>query len=319
MCGGCDLELPGGPAAGQLLRACTEGPVIPGEWVGGKSVLSAARRTTLPRTWLGPGALTDPAALARLEGADGLLLPVGPVATGSRRSSDARTRVHGSGVGGVDHDDAPALTVEVAGARLTWAATAGHRVCLAVRGAAPEELAAPLQQLLRHPDGGVVGAVEVDLRGRDEQTVLRATARVREAAGRTLPVLVKVLAVDPQLVAVARSAVAGGASAVVVSGQVPLGGGRWWTGPSNAATTRAGLRSLCSAAAEQRWPGTFLVAAGGIHSATTVRAALSDGADGVQVGTALWADPTLLPVLRTAAEAAPPPSSPRPTTDRRTA
>ncbi|MFC5042484.1 hypothetical protein [Ornithinimicrobium kibberense] len=37
LCGGCDLELPGGPAAGQLLRACTEGPVVPGEWVGGRS------------------------------------------------------------------------------------------------------------------------------------------------------------------------------------------------------------------------------------------------------------------------------------------
>ena len=99
---------------------------------------------------------------------------------------------------------------------------------------------------------------------------------------------------------------------------VPLAARRWWTGPSTAATTRAGLRALVSAAAEQRWPGAFLLAAGGIHSTTTVRAALADGADGVQVGTALWADPTLLPALRTTAEAAPPTSAPRPTTDRRT-
>lgn len=287
----------------------------------GEVVLSAERGTTLPRTWFGPGALTEPAALARLEGAGGLLLPVGPVGAGARGSRTGPTRVHGTGVGGIDHDDAVGLAVEAAGGQLTWAATAGHRVCLAVRGPRPEDLAAPLQQLLRHPDGGAVGAVEVDLRGSDEQTVLRATARVREAVGRTLPVLVKVLAVDPQLVAVARSAVAGGAAAVVVSGQVPLGGRRWWSGPSTAATTRAGLRTLGAAATEHRWPGAFLVAAGGVHSTTTVRAALADGADGVQLGTAMWADPTLLPALRSAAESVPTPvptpSPPRPTTDRR--
>ena len=279
--------------------------------------MSTARGATLPRTWLGPGALTDPAALARLEGADGLLLPVGPVVAGARSSRTGRTRVHGTGVGGIDHDDVAGIAVEVAGRQLTWAATAGHRVCLAVRGSRPEDLAAPLQPLLRHPDGGAVGAVEVDLRGRDEQTVLRATARVREAVGSSLPVLVKVLAVDPQLVAVARSAVAGGAAAVVVSGQVPLAARRWWTGPSTAATTRAGLRTLGTAATEHRWPGAFLVAAGGVHSTATVRAALADGADGVQLGTALWADPTLLPLLRAAAGTAPTPWPPRATADRR--
>lgn len=35
LCGGCDLELTAGPRTGQVLRPCLEGPVIPGEWVGG--------------------------------------------------------------------------------------------------------------------------------------------------------------------------------------------------------------------------------------------------------------------------------------------
>lgn len=35
LCGGCDLRLTGGPASGRTLRPCVEGPVVPGEWVGG--------------------------------------------------------------------------------------------------------------------------------------------------------------------------------------------------------------------------------------------------------------------------------------------
>lgn len=35
LCGGCDLVLSGGPRSGQVLRPCLEGPVVPGEWVGG--------------------------------------------------------------------------------------------------------------------------------------------------------------------------------------------------------------------------------------------------------------------------------------------
>jgi dihydroorotate dehydrogenase electron transfer subunit len=35
LCGGCDVVLPGGPRSGQVLRACLEGPVVPGEWLGG--------------------------------------------------------------------------------------------------------------------------------------------------------------------------------------------------------------------------------------------------------------------------------------------
>ncbi|HSP60325.1 MAG TPA: hypothetical protein VLO09_04625 [Ornithinimicrobium sp.] len=35
LCGGCDLVLTGGPRTGRVLRPCLEGPVVPGEWVGG--------------------------------------------------------------------------------------------------------------------------------------------------------------------------------------------------------------------------------------------------------------------------------------------
>ncbi|MGD8201197.1 hypothetical protein ACQE98_11090 [Ornithinimicrobium sp. W1679] len=271
---------------------------------------------SLPRVWLGPGTCTDAAAVARLPGADGLLVPVGPVTPGAPLRRTGATRVHGAGVGGVEHDDARGTGVATAADDLVRARTAGLRACLCVRAERPEDVAAAVEALLRHPDGDVVAAVEVDLRGRDEQVVLRIAARVREVLGRSVPLLVKVLAVDPQLVAVARSAVAGGAGGVVVAGQVPLAGGRWWTGPSTAAVTRSGLRTLRAAAADHRWPGAVLVGAGGVHSVVTARAAVADGASAVQLGTALWADPTLLPALRTAL-ADRPPGDPGPDPDPR--
>src|SRR5690606_31726323 len=133
----------------------------------------------------------------------------------------------------------------------------------------------------RSVEGDAVRAVEVDLRGADEQTVLRSMSRVREAAPRDQQLLARLAAADPDLVSCARSAVAGGATGVVVSGQVPLGAGRWWSGPSTAALCLAGLRLLTTGATEQRWPGAPLVAAGGVHSAAAARAALAEGASSV--------------------------------------
>lgn len=253
-----------------------------------------SRTAVVPSVLLGAGAVSDPRALARFGDLRGVPLTVGPVEAGSRRSRSGRPVVHAVGVGGVDHDDLRAVSVNAARELLGWVSTRGLTACLAVRGATTGDLAAVVDQVHRSLEGDCVVLVEVDLRGADDQTVLRSMARVREAAPRDQLLLARLSACDPDLVACARAAVGGGAGAVVVSGQLPLAPGRWWSGPSTAASCLAGLRTLRQAAAEQRWPGAPLVAAGGMHSPGTALAALREGAASVQLGTALWADPTLL-------------------------
>lgn len=257
----------------------------------------------LPPVLLGAGAVTDARALARFGDLRGVPLTVGPVAAGSRRTRAGRPVVHATGVGGLDHDDLRAVSVPAARELLGWVSTRGLTACLAVRGGTTGDLAAVVDQVHRSVEGDCVRLVEVDLRGADDQTVLRSMARVREAAPRDQLLLARLSAADPALVACARSAVGGGAGAVVVSGQVPLGEGRWWSGPSTAALTLAGLRTLSRAAAEQRWPGAPLVAAGGVHGPRSALEAVREGATAVQLGTALWADPTLLWRVRDALRA----------------
>lgn len=262
------------------------------------------RGAGLPPVLLGAGAVTDPRALLRLGDLRGVPLPVGPVEAGARRARTGRPVVHRVGVGGLDHDDVRPVGVDAARELLGWAGGRGLTACLAVRGATTGDLAAVVEQVHRSLEGDVVELVEVDLRGADDQTVLRSMSRVREAAPRDQRLLARLAAGTQDLVACARSAVAGGATGVVVCGQVPLGPGRWWTGPSTAALTLAGLRALRAAAAEQRWPGAPLVAAGGVHGAASAVAAVDEGADAVQLGSALWADPTLLWTVRDAVAAA---------------
>lgn len=249
---------------------------------------------TIPPVLLGAGAVTDPRPLSRFGDLTGVPLVVGPVAAGERRARAGRPVVHTVGVGGVDHDDLRAVSLDGARDILRWASARDLTACLALRGDTTGDLAAVVQQVHRSLEGDVVTMVEVDLRHADDQTVLRSMARVREAAPRDQVLVARLLAASPDLVACARAAVAGGATAVVVSGQIPLSPGRWWSGPSTAALCRAGLRALREAEAEQRWPGAPLVAAGGIHSPQTALDALADGASSVQLGTALWADPTIL-------------------------
>lgn len=278
--------------------------------------MSRAATGDLPPVLLGAGAVTDPRTLLRLGDLGDVPVPVGPVAAGARRTRTGRPVVHRVGVGGLDHDDVRPVGVDAARELLGWAGTRGLTALLAVRGDGPGDLAAVVEQVRRSAEGDVVAVVEVDLRGADDQTVLRSMSRVREAAPRDQLLLARLPAADPGLVACARAAVAGGAGGVVVAGQVPLGPGRWWTGPSTAALTLAGLRALRTAAAEQRWPGAPLVAAGGVHGAASARAALAEGADAVQLGTALWADPALLGTVREAVRAARPrPGGERPPAD----
>ena len=251
------------------------------------------RGERLPVLWLAPGAVSDPRGLLRFGPLDDVLVPVGPVVLDGRTARGGRT-VHAVGVGGVEHAGAPGIDLTSAIDRLRWAAGRSLRAAVCVRGGAPGEAAAVVGRLCRSLEGDAVGAVEVDLRGGDDQHALKVLARVREEAPRDLLLLARLSALQPDLVAVARGAVAGGAGALVVCGSVPLAPGRWWSGPSTAAVCRAGVRALAEAAAEQRWPAVPLVAAGGVHDAASARAALGAGAGSVMLGTALWADPTLL-------------------------
>lgn len=241
-----------------------------------------------------PGAVSDPRTLARFGDLSHVLLPVGPVRPGGPGAQQLAATVHGTGVGGVEHGSSPGYAVPAALDLVRWCASRGLSCVLSVRGRSTGELAEVVQRVRLSLDADAVAAVEVDLRGADDQTVLKAMARVREVAPRDLLLLARLSALDPDLVAAARAAVGGGARAVVVCGSVRLGPDRWWSGPSTATVGRAGVQELVEAAAEQRWPGARLVAAGGMHDVATARAALAAGADAVQLGTALWADPTLL-------------------------
>lgn len=248
------------------------------------------RGEPLPPVWLAPGAVDDPRGLLRLGPLDGIPVPVGPVTADPHPGPVVRS----VGVGGVEHARHPGYAVDAALDLLQWCSGRGLSAVLSVRGSRTGDLAAVVAAVRRSLDADAVGAVEVDLRGADDQTALKAMARVREETSRDLLLLARLSALQPGLVSAARGAVAGGAGAVVVCGSVDLGQGRWWSGPSTAAVCRAGVRALAEAAGEHRWPAVPLVAAGGVHDPASARAALDAGAAAVQLGTALWADPTLL-------------------------
>ncbi|WP_134773509.1 nitronate monooxygenase [Ornithinimicrobium flavum] len=268
------------------------------------------RGEPLPLVWLAPGAVSDPRGLLRFGPLHDIPLTLGPVVAGV---PEPVPLVHATGVGGVEHPDHPGYAVPEALDLLRWCGTRGLHAVLAVRGRTSGELADVVGQVRRSLDADALGAVEVDLRGADDQTALKCLARVRETTPRDLLLLARLSALQPDLVAAARGAVAGGAGAVVVCGSVRLGEGRWWSGPSTAAVSRAGVRRLSAAAAERRWPPVPVVAAGGVHDVGSARAALAEGAAAVQLGTALWADPTLLWTVRDALAGDPPPPRPDPT------
>ena len=270
--------------------------------------MTAASTRVLPPVWLGPGAVSDPRGLARFSTLDGVLVPVGPVGFTTGPGVDRRATGDGgerrgtlrTGVGGVEHDDALPVATDEAEALLRWAGARGLSASVTVVGSTTGALASVVERLRRGVEADALRAVEVDLRLADDQTVLKSMARVREAAPRDLVLLARLAVAGPDLVTRARSAVAGGAAAVVVCGQVPLGPGRWWSGPSTLAYTLSGVRLLAEAAQEQRWPGAELIASGGVHDPASAVRAVAGGATAVQVGSALWADPTLLPSIRAA-------------------
>lgn len=272
------------------------------------------RGDLLPRVWLAPGAVGDPRPLLRLGPLTDVPLALGPVLA-DEPGLEAGPLVHGTGVGGVEHPSHAGYAVPEAIELLRWCATRGLTAVLAVRGRSTGELASVVSAIRRSLDADALGAVEVDLRGADDQTALKAMARVRESCPRDLLLLARLSAQQADLVPAARGAVAGGAGAIVICGSIPLGPDRWWSGPSTAAVSRAGVRALAEAADDQRWPAVPVIAAGGVHDIASALAVMDEGARGVQLGTALWADPTLLWTIRDALEDVPT-GSPTPTTRR---
>src|SRR5690606_19960551 len=97
------------------------------------------------------------------------------------------------------------------------------------------------------------------------------------------------------LVAAARAAVAGGATALVLCGAVPAHPeGSWLAGPAVAPVTERLVAEVTAATGQGRVPDVPLVAGGGVVDTETALRMLRLGARGVQLGTALLADPDLL-------------------------
>ena len=234
---------------------------------------------------------------------------------------------------GLVHGSAPALAVDhVVAVVLPWLHARGLRVVCAVRGSTVGAVTQTLQHLRRSLDFGAVVGVEVDLSAAraatrpavgglpetpllapwsvDPQTCLKLLAAAREQLPRDLLLLAKFGGECPDPVTTARAAVGGGARAVVLSGSVPaLAPGLHLVGPAVGPVTLGLVRRVREAITAARVPEVALVAVGGVHDISSATAVLAAGADGVQLGSGLLADPELLWQVHHALSA-PAPSAP---------
>jgi dihydroorotate dehydrogenase (NAD+) catalytic subunit len=258
------------------------------------------RRHAVPRAVPAAGCGGTGPELARfgdLTELDGVLIgPVGAPPGPGRVTTPPRLRPV---PGGVVHAQASVLAAEqVAGHQLPWLRARGVKVTVAVRGRSGGELADHASRLRRSLDFEAVAGVEIDLRGEpsaDPQVCLKLLARLRESLPRDLPLTAKLGPECPDLVAAARAAVAGGAVALVLAGAVPAyPEGRWLAGPAVLPVTEGLLQRLTDAIAQGRVPDVPLVAGGGVHDEASALRLRGLGAAGVQLGTALLADPGLL-------------------------
>lgn len=205
--------------------------------------------------------------------------------------------------------DAPSLGVdELCGQWLPHLRARGARAVVAVRGASAAPLADVLGRMRRSVDLGVVTAVEVDLgdpAAGDPQHCLRVMSRARELLPRDVARHARFGVRTPDLVAAARHAVAGGASALVLSGAAAVGPDTSMSGPAVLPITDSLVRQVHEAIALGRIPPVPVIAVGGVTDLGSARRLLAAGADGVQVGTALFTDPGLLWHLATELTAKP--------------
>lgn len=219
---------------------------------------------------------------------------------------------------GLVHVPAPVLPVEhVVETLLPWLRARNLRVVCAVRGSTVGAVTQTLQQLRRSLDFVSVVGVEIDLAAPraatrpavaglpeaqlvdpwsvDPQACLKLLAAAREQLPRDLLLLAKLGGECPDPVATARAAVGGGARALVLSGSVPaLAPGHHLVGPAVAPVTLGLVTCLHAAVRSARVPDVPLVAVGGVHDVRSARAVRAAGADGVQLGSGILADPELL-------------------------
>lgn len=239
---------------------------------------------------------------------------VGPIGTGAH-PMDCRAVELRATPGGLVHGRAPEEPVgQVVAEHLPWLRARGVRVLCAVRGTTSGETGGIVTRLRGSLDFDCVLGVEVDLTapgvpGRstgtedgtvpthsaDPQACLKLMSRVREVLPRGLLLTAKIGMECPDQVAAARSAIAGGAMAIVLSGAVPAHPpGSLLTGPAVTAVTLGAVHRLRAAMAHGRVPEVPVVACGGVHDRESIRAVLTAGASAVQVGTAVLADPGVL-------------------------
>lgn len=226
---------------------------------------------------------------------------------------------------------------------LPWCRARGLPVVCAVRGGTTGAVVSVLQQLRRSLDFTTVTGVEIDLTterehtrpalggltspeppgpwSEDPQACLKLLAAAREQLPRDVVLTAKLGGECPDLLAAARAAVGGGARALVLSGGVPaaltpgdpgpshLTTG-WIAGPAVGPIALERIARVRAAVAAGRVPDVPLIAVGGVHDPATAHRALQAGASGVQLGSALLADPERLWVVHRALRArdhAPPP------------
>lgn len=239
---------------------------------------------------------------------------LGPVGSASAPGPPPAIRPSPSGL---VHEAAAALPVELAVAEhLPWLAARGVRVVCAVRASTAVSLAQTAARLRAALDFSCVVGVEVDLTAprdvtragtgvlatdreqepweADAQACLKAMAAVREQLPRGLLLTAKTGPRAGDVLAVARAAVGGGATALVLSGSVPAGTRTLLSGPAVRPVTEGLLVRVREAMAQGRVPRVPLVASGGADGPESAARLRTLGAQGVQVGTALMSDPTVL-------------------------
>lgn len=221
-----------------------------------------------------------------------------------RAGSSGRVVESSGGVLVTDGADNPGLSAFLS-AELPALVRAGARPYVSIAGATPGELVDVVRRLAVTP--GLSG-IEVNLAEsapaeqglyapRELYQFGALVTSLRREFTADLPVLVKVRGGSERAADLARTAHEAGANGVVLCTAQPaaLPDGTWarLCGPALAPVTARALREVAAACAD-----VPLIASGGVHDVPSARACLAAGAIAVQVGSALFTDPTLVDPLR---------------------
>ncbi|MDO7866884.1 nitronate monooxygenase [Nocardioides jiangxiensis] len=184
---------------------------------------------------------------------------------------------------------------------MPWLAQQGVPTWASVTGATTDEIAAVVRRVATAPGlSGIELNLAVDdpgaLRLHDGSTPKGAAAAVRavlDVLPESLALHVKLGSDVRRLPVVARAVAEVGADALVVGGALPAalpnGTAAELSGPAVLPTALRAVRTVC-----HELPEFPVIGVGGVRSAADVRAFGSAGARGVQVGSALLHDPSVL-------------------------